>query len=244
MARLLSLRATLASDRRCFAEAQELLERAESIYKEFGESGEATRVLVKRGIYAGLAGQTERAVGLLSAALVLIDRRADPELALDTVHNLAWFLMDSGDWSQSAAVLSQFRQLYEEHGQRVVLIKKTWLEGRIDGGQGRLDQAAAALAAVIAELEEVGLGYEAAIAGLDLAAIRLRLGDTQAAVELVGQSAEAFLALGIGREALAAVVMLRDAIEQETATEGIVHEVARFLGRLEHDSGARFGFTV
>jgi tetratricopeptide (TPR) repeat protein len=236
-ARLLALRATLLCDHRRFAEAQDLLERAEAIYKDFGEGGEATRILVKRGLYAGYAGQVERAIGLLSAAVAVIDERAEPELALDAAHSLAVFLMDSGDWRQAAALVSQFRRLYERHGQRIVLIKKTWLEGRVEAARGRLDQGAAALEAAIAELEEVGLGYEAAIAGLDLAAVQLRLGRTQAAVRLIGRSAETFVALGIGREALAAVVMLRDAVEQETASEGIVQEVARFVRRLQHDPG-------
>ncbi len=237
LARLLALRATLLSDQRRFAEAQELLERAEAIYKEFGEAGEATRILVKRGIYAGYAGHAERSIGLLSAAVAVIDQRAEPELALDAINSLANSLMDAGDWRQSAALVSRFRRLYEEHGQRTVLIKKTWLEGRIEAARGRLDQGAAALEAAIAELEEVGLGYEAAIAGLDLAAVELHLGRTKEAVRLVGSSADTFVALGIGREALAAVVMLRDAIEQEKASEGIVREVARFLRRLQHDPG-------
>jgi hypothetical protein len=237
-ARLKTLQATLLAGQRHFDQALEALGGAEEAYAELGELRERVRLLVKKGIYQGYAARSAEAVRTLSLAVALIDRRTDPELALEAVHSLAVFHVDAGRWRRARALLLANARLYEEHGQGVLSIKRRWLEGRISACRSELGSAAQNLTAAIGGLEEAGLGYAAAIACLDLASVWLRLDKPRAAALLVEGAADFFLALGIGREALAAIAILREALRREDLSAGLVHEAIRSLRRLVNDPAA------
>ena len=115
-----------------------------------------------------------------------------------------------------------------------------WLEGRIEAGLGNRARAEKLLGRVRLGLEKEGLGYQAALAALDLTAILLSQGRPHEARELVIRAAKVFAALGIEREAMGAVLMLRQAFELEAATAAFVEEVAAFLRKIENDPSARF----
>jgi tetratricopeptide (TPR) repeat protein len=240
-ARLSSLQASLLGDQRHFPEALALLERAEELYLEVGETGEATRVLVKRGLYAGYEGQTDAAIELLTRGLAQLeaDAEADPKTVVSAVHNLAWFLMDAEHWSKAQELLWRSKKLYDEHAEPIVLVKKTWLEARISAGLGHLASAEKALKAAIKELNEAGLGYPAAIASLDLAAVWILRGRGKDAMGLIIQATDTFLALGVNREALGAIHLLQEAAEVQAVTAAILRETTRLLLRLEHQPTAR-----
>ncbi len=192
-ARLASLQASLLGAQRHFPEALGLLERAEATYREIGETAEAARALVKRGIYSGYAGLTDAGIDLLTegVAQLAADAQADPKLVVTSVNSLAWFLMDAERWSKAQELLWRTKTLYEEHAGPIVLVKRTWLEARISAGLGHLDTAEKALSAAIKDLNQAGLGYPAAIATLDLAAVRLRLGRSGALLDRGGHLVQA-----------------------------------------------------
>jgi len=239
-ARLLSLQASLLGDQRRFGEALELLKEVEETYELFGESQQAGGALVKRGLYTGYAGDAEEAVILLRRGLATIDAEADPQLAVAGVHNLARFLMDSGRPREARAILWRHRTFYEQHAERIVLLKRVWLQGQIDAALGQLDRAARRLAEALRGFDEARLGYQAALAALDLSEVLLREGKSKMAAGLVEQAAETFLALGIAREAIGALSLLQQAFEKEVATATAVQRVAAFFRRLEHNPTAHF----
>jgi len=125
-------------------------------------------------------------------------------------------------------------------GGRINEIKFRALEGRIDAGLGNYPRAETIFAEVIAGFEAVGLPIIASIERLDLAAALLAQGKAGEAFALILEAAEIFARLEIQREALMAVVLLRDAVEMETATQEMVEEVAKFLRRIEIDPALRF----
>jgi hypothetical protein len=57
---------------------------------------------------------------------------------------------------------------------------------------------------------------------------------------MIAEAVEVFLALGIQREALGAVLVLRDAFERRVATLGLLEDVVEFLRRWQIDPNARF----
>jgi tetratricopeptide (TPR) repeat protein len=238
-ARLMTLQATLLASQRHFDDALALLGRAAAVYGELGEEAEQARLLVKKGIYHGYAARPGEAIQALEEAVARIDPAADPELALEAAHSLAWFYMDAGRWRQSRALLWSHRVLYERHGQGVLAAKRRWLQGRIDAFRGELGTAEQQLTAALSGLAEAGLGYAAAIACLDLASVWLRLGKPRSAALLAEGAADSFLALGIGRESFAAIVVLREALVQENLSETLIHEVTGTLRRFVHDPAAR-----
>ena len=74
-----------------------------------------------------------------------------------------------------------------------------------------------------------GNGYDAAMASLDLALLYLKDGRTADVRRLAEEMATLFEAQDVHREALAAVVLFREAARREEVTAALVGEVRRVL---------------
>ncbi|HEX5761369.1 MAG TPA: hypothetical protein VF121_19455 [Thermoanaerobaculia bacterium] len=237
---LLSMRAALSVGQRRFPQALDLLERAEAIYRELGDHHQEGQAVVQRGLYTGYCGQPKEAVSLLRRGLGLIDEAADPQLALAAVHNLVRSLADCGELREARGLLWQNSGRYRQHADRIILLKRSWLQGQIAAGLGELDRAADRLAEAMHGFAEAELGYQEALTALDLAAVWMRRGRSQSAIELIERAAETFAAIGISREAVACLRLLQEACELKLANHVYVQAVSTFFRRLEHDPTARF----
>lgn len=238
--RLLDCLASLAGDRRRFEVACGALVLVHEFHRRHGDLHSAGRALLKLGIYTGYAGEPEGAVRLIERSRELLDPARDPALIVSAVHSELWFLVDCGQVREARKLLFLERPRLSEAPGRLNQVKIRWLEGKIDAGIGKLDRAEAALAEVRLGLAGAGLGYQAAIASVDLAAVLLRQRRAAEARDLVADCVKVFAAIRVEREALGALLVLRRACELRAATVGLVEEVATFLRRAEHDPYARF----
>jgi hypothetical protein len=87
---------------------------------------------------------------------------------------------------------------------------------------------------------EAGLSILAGIAMIDLTSALLAQGKAREAGQTVTRAVKLFAALHIQREALQAVILLRDSFQMQTATLAKVQEVADFLRRTISDPSLRF----
>lgn len=232
---LMDLTASLYVDQRRFPEAVRLLDSTHALYRSLGETHQAGRALISKGIATGYALDTEEAVRLLGQGLALIDAERDPRLALAGVHSILYFLVESGRLAEASRLLELSRKLYAAHGGRLDELKARWLEGLIAAGLG--DDATAELALSEARIGFAGAGlpYDAALASLALSEVWLRSGRTGKIKRLVNEMLAVFQARKIRREAIAALLMLREALEREGATIALLRSVASELTRLERE---------
>ncbi len=238
--RLLELEASLAADRREFGRASAILLKVADFYSRHNDPHLVGRTLVKLGLYAGYKGDLERAVELLEKSLVLIHSEREPSLACAAAHNLLLFLIDGRRFRDAKKLrLAHSRHLMNPGG-RINEVKFRALEGRIDAGLKNYPRAEAIFAEVIEGFEEAGLPIVASIGRLDFAAALLAQGKAGGAFAMILEAAEIFARLDVQREALLAVILLRDAVEMETATLEMVEEVAKFLRRIDIDPTLRF----
>jgi len=235
-ARLLDVQASLDADRRRFAEALKSLDVVHAVHLRRGDRHLAGRALLTKGLYAGYGGDPERAVELLEEGLALVDRRRDAGLVFGAVHNLARALMECGRFEAARELLRSNRS--GDPGGRVNRLKVRWLEGQIAAGLGELERAEKALAEVRLGFEELGLRYKAALAGLELAAVHLHQGRAGEARGHAREAVEVFTGLGIGREALASVLVIRAAFERGIATASLLESVAARLIHMEGEQTA------
>jgi tetratricopeptide (TPR) repeat protein len=238
---LVDLQASLAADRRQFRRACQALTRVHEFHRGHGDSHLAGRALISKGLYAGYAGEPEEGIRLLQEGLGLLEEDREPGLEFAAVHNQLLFLADCSRFAEARKLLSRQRRRLREAGGRLNRLKVTWVEGRIAAGLGELARAEGVFRRVRRGLEEAGLGYQAALAALDLAAVLLHRSEAREAQELVEAAAATFVALGIEREAVGAILMLTKAFEMRRATVALVEGVTSFLRRAEHDPAARFG---
>jgi tetratricopeptide (TPR) repeat protein len=238
--RLLELEASLAADRCEFGRASASLLKVADFYSRSDDAHLVGRTLVKLGLYAGYAGNSEKAVGLLEKSLALIDAKRDPSLACAAAHNLVLSLIESGRFPEAKKLRFLHAQHFLNGAGRINEVKFRILEARIDTGLGRYSRAVSIFHEVVAGLEEAGLSILASIERLHLAVALMAQGKAEEAFAVILEAAEIFACLDVQREALMAVSLLRDAVEMETATLEMVEEVAKFLRRIDIDPTLRF----
>lgn len=233
--RLFSVQASLLGDARRFDLAETALDLVFAIHRRRGDRQQAGRALIKKGIYAGYQGNTEDALMLIEQGLELVDEEKDPRLVYVALHNQARLLLDAGQVREARIALWKAKARGLDPGGRVNELRARWLEGQINAALGELERAEAALVEVKRGLQEAGLYYKAAMAGLELGAVRLRQAHSEAAAREILAAADVFVSLGIGREAGASLLLLRQAAEQRILDGALLDYV---LGMLRKGEGS------
>jgi tetratricopeptide (TPR) repeat protein len=229
--RLFSVQASLLGDARRFDLAETALDLVFAIHRRRGERLQAGRALIKKGIYSGCQGNTEDALMRIEQGLELVDEQKDPRLVYVALYNQARLMLDAGQHREARIALWKAKARGLDPGGRVNELKVRWLEGQINVALGELDRAEAALVEVKRGFQEAGLGYKAAVVGLELGALRLRQAHSEAAAREILSAADVFVSLGIGREASASVLLLRQAAEQRILDSALLDYVLVLLRR-------------
>jgi tetratricopeptide (TPR) repeat protein len=228
-ARLAELTAGILSHQRNFTGAFQALDLAYSIHRKQGDSSSAVRVLVQRGIYTGRSGDPEQGIQILARALRHTDENGDSKLRFLILHNILLFRVERGEFRSANLQLFEMRPLYVHHAGTVDLGKLRWIEAKIAAGLGELERAERAFQQVKEEFQGRGQVYAAAVAGLELAAVWLRQGRTDEVKRLVLEMLEVFRSRYVARESIAALLMLRDALDRDRASLELLAMVASVL---------------
>jgi len=240
LARILDVRASIRTDERRLDEASSLLDRVHDLYLQIGETHLAGRALVKKGISIHYDDRAAEAIPVLRRGLSLIDSRGDLQLFATGYQCLLDAMVSNGDFRAARRLLFESGLRLSFADEPLNLLKLDWLEGRILAGLGNLALAEKTLAAVHDGFLDVGLDYEAALVGLERAAVLLQLGRSAEVEELAAEALATFRALDVSREAWRAVRFLQEALQQRVATADLVRQVLGFLQRLERKPYLRF----
>ncbi len=227
LADLFDLSASLWIAKRQFDRADEALGLAHRLYLERRQHHLAGKALYQRGLAAQYAGQLPQATTHFCCAFDLIDAEKAPDLAVSALHNAVHCLADLGDFARADALFAAARPVLETLAGPVEKLKLRAVAGKIAAGLGRLHHAEVAFRAVRREFGLLKLPMHASLAGLELCAIWLQEGRIAEARGVVEETLATFLALGIEREALAALVLLEAAVRQEQATLELVKAALR-----------------
>src|SRR6185369_1442058 len=176
-----------------------------------------------KGLHTGYTGDPEEGIRLITRGLRRVERARDPRLVFQGLHNVLLFRVELGE----------MRPLYSRHADRIAQIKLRWIEGKICVGLGDFDHAERALRQAKEAFEGEGLIYDGAIVSFDLASVWLRQTTTTEVHRLAGEMLDTFRARSIAREALASLLMLRDAAGRNEATLDLIERVASVFERSE-----------
>lgn len=231
VADLLDRCASLRIDQRRFAEAGEMLDRLIALRRAERRPDRVGKALVLQGIAAVYGDDPQQARVKFLAALDELDPAADGRLVLIAHHNLVDCEIELNRFAEARRAQRSLAPLYERHAGEMDLLKRRGQEGKIAAGLGDLAAAEAIFRETRAAYERHGMPLYVALADLDLAAVwvrRRRFADVYAvADQLVGS----FAALGIGREALASFLLLREAARKEEATTAQIRQVVAQVAR-------------
>lgn len=233
-AHLLELKASLRRDQRRFAEAIALLDQAIRIYRSAGEEHRSGRALIKKATVFAQAGSPEESIPLLEEAARRVDPGRDARLPLCIQHNLATYLKDAGRPWEARGLLPKVRRLSRKLGNRLDLLRLTWLEGSIAESLDQVEEAKTAFEQARQGFLENGIVTDAALVCLDLAALYLKQGELEEAARLATSMLPIFESKQIHREALAALALVVESIERRESSVRLVQEIAALLRGSAH----------
>lgn len=231
-ARYFDVFASQEAARRRFDLAGKTLDIVISVYRRHGDHHLAGRALIMKGLFKGYSGDAERALLFIHRGLASVDQKRDPGLVVSAIHNQALFLVECGRFMEAHRTLIDLRRRGLVGG-RISTLKLRWLESHIYVGLLHLDLAEQALREVKQGFEEVGLGYKAALAGLELGAVWFQQGSFDAAEDIVLECADVFLSLGIRRELMASLLVVRKAAESRYLSLTALQKVIDLLHKEE-----------
>jgi tetratricopeptide (TPR) repeat protein len=222
LARVSELMAAYLNDLRRFSEAAPLLEQSIDLYGICGEVADLERALLSLAHLLNQANEPERAVVTYLRTL----RRMSPDSfnLLASIHGLAFNLVESGHCEVAQGVVDRYRRLYRRSG-RLNEYRLFWLEGKIAIGLQEYGKAEAKLNTARLAFLRVDKVVDAALVSLDLAWVYAKEGRRREVAFLVDQMLRTFRTVGIARESIASLLLLKKSCEQQRSIDALCGQI-------------------
>jgi tetratricopeptide (TPR) repeat protein len=239
-ARVLDLEASFLSDRGRFEEAIALLSKVYALYQEVGDAHLAGRTLISEGINIRHAGRPLEAIGTLEKGIHLVEEDRDAELSVIGQMALLDALVDAGKFGRANRMLlaSGLREAFS--AEPLNLLKLRWVEGKVHAGLGRFKRAETIYCSVRYEFLRLERNYDAAVLGLDLAALWLRQGRAVEVRTLAEEMYETFELLEVHQAAQHALYFVREACRRQRLTVPMIQRVRSFMEQVSWNPELRF----
>ena len=222
LARFGELLGTYLADLRKLSDAEEYLEAAADLYAELGLQQESHRARLGLAHILIQAYEPERAAVNYLRVLGVLD--GGSPYRLTAIHGLTLSLVEAGHAAVADQLLRSNKRLYQRSG-RLNKIRLFWLEGKVAKGLGRYGEADGKLNTARLAFARANQIYDSALVSLDLAWIYARQGRHQETIWLVESMIETFRGLGIAREALASLLLLKKSCEQRKSAENLTGQI-------------------
>jgi len=235
------LEGALRKEQRRFVLAEELLTRAVTLFGLVGAEERIASVLMTLSAMYFHRGLPTEAAETVQRALGKISLKADPRLYLCGRLNLSLYLTEAGKHEDGDRLLAEDASLYNEYGDDWLLLRRTWLLGKIAAGRGQIEVAEDRLREARDGFIVRGVGYDAAMVSLDLALLYLTEKRTAKVKQLAEEMLPIFEAQDVHREAVSALILFQDAAHREVATIASVKKLAAYLRDARTDPSLKFG---
>lgn len=240
---LLEVRAALRRDQNRFAEAHRLADETIAIYRRHRELHFLGRAFVEKGRVYTAAHDLEAAVHWLRKGLGLLDPTRERSFELGARLGLMLCLLESGRAQEAGFLLRASRSELNAYAGEVLGLRFRWLEGKIQQSLGELAAAEQALAEARRGFVERGLGFDAAMASLDLAGLYAAQGQPAEMRRVAEEMLPIFRAQDLHREAIAALIVFQQAVRMERVSTDLLREIRHYLERARKDNRLRFEYT-
>lgn len=233
---LLDLEASLRRAQRLFPQALQLHHDALSVAR----SEEVGSILLNQSATLEQKGDHEASLEVLDQAAQVIDGERQPRLRFGLRFNQAANLCRLGRVKEAALIVPEVRILAERLRNALDLVRTLWLEGSVTAGLGRRNEARAQLEQVRRDFEDRGLPYDYALVSLDVAMLYREERRFPEIKALAGEILKIFNAQGVHREAIAAIVLFREAAEKEQVTAELLRRLQGYLTEVQKNPHLRF----
>lgn len=222
--RFWALKASLRRAQRRLPEALELIEQALAAEEKPEDRG---RILIKKAKIMEEMGEFKKALSILRKAEGLLGVTPAPRLRLCIGHNRIWLLALTGRHAEARTLLPEVLELSRTLGNDLDLIRLRWVEGQIAFGFGEHEPAKRAFEEVRQEFASRGLGFDAALASLEVAVIYAHEKNAAAVKVIAQEILPLFGVQDIPREAFAVLGLFIQAAGAESLTEEFARHVLK-----------------
>ncbi len=240
LAHLMDLTSSLYIDQGRVEDARTMVDAVYAIHQREGDRQSTGRALISKGFSSVNALEYEEGIRLLSQGLGMIDAARDPRLVMSGIFNLVWSLVECGQAKQAEPLFEHSRKLFSAQIERIDGIRFIWLEGRIAAALRDNERAERRLSEARARFEELKMHGYVALVSLDLSALWLRAGRTVEIMAMIEETIAVFRTHGMSREAITTLLIVREALNKQQATEALLHTTASELLR-SYDLSTRRG---
>jgi tetratricopeptide (TPR) repeat protein len=237
---LLELKAALCRDQSRACEAHELLDGAAAIYRRYRDFHLMGRAFLQKGRVHGQENELAAAIDWLRKGLGLIEPERDPLLDLGARHFLMLYLTESGRAREARFLLKASRTEMLRHATPWLLARLRWLEGKIYGALHFPAEAERALLDARHGFLGLKADLDAAAVSLDLAVLCVAQGRAAEVRRLAEEILPVFRSRELHREAIAALLALRQASRMETRSARLLVEIRDHLDRARRGPTLRF----
>ncbi|MGD2114636.1 MAG: hypothetical protein PVG07_06280 [Acidobacteriota bacterium] len=238
-AELHSFFGSLFTDLRRFDEAGDHLDAALGVYDLIEDDEASARVVMKMANLHRYLGRLDEALEADRTAIALLPPGKSPALHLAARINQALDLHWTGRHDQARRIVHENRELVRRHADSHTRLRVHWLEGCIAAATGEVRLAERILTEVRDRFVYQEHGFNCALVCLDLAALHHRQGHHRDALEDATRAVRLFDAYEVHRDALAALLVVRDAAAAERLTAGAIRRAATVLQQAAHAPSAR-----
>jgi tetratricopeptide (TPR) repeat protein len=225
-AELLLLIAALRQRQRKVDDAIALNNRAIDLYESVHDVNGIARGRVQIANVHAVMGDLESAIQWTWMALQGLGTGVPlPSLFLP-IYNLLHWLVQAGHHRLAIDLMGVARPIFEACAGELDLAHFHWGRAQLETQLGRLDEAAWALEGLRDQFVGLGLPFDVALASLDLAFVYARQGRTSELRALASELLPIFRGLGIARETLATLALLRRAEADQASTAGLIRGLA------------------
>lgn len=232
----LKLRASLYLKREEFAAARILLQRHIALLERVDQSQDLGEAYLNLGAAWALDGDDHQALQCYDRALELLDETTDKRILLELRFNRLTSMADLGRNQEALNGLVELRRELElANGPATFLATVAMMEGEISQDLGQLGRAEDCFEEARQTFAAIGMPADAAITTLRLAILYLRQGRLEETKRLAEQFVPVLQARKLDREALAALLVFREAALRQALSVRLVLDT---IGVLEQ-CGAR-----
>jgi tetratricopeptide (TPR) repeat protein len=234
LATILNFETTLRVRQHRFDEALQLAEREIALCRRWGQLHRLGEAYHSRGVVHALHGDDSQAIRDFERCLEYLDAERDPRIVLTSRHNLVSLLHEAGRANEALVRLRETRPLYHQLGDRLNLLRLRQLEGEIALGQGDEKLAEDCFLEARNGMIAANIAWEAAEISLRLAELYLAQGRNRETREVAEQIMPIFQSRDLHTEAIAALLLIREAVFNETLTVNMVRQTISFLRQLRN----------
>lgn len=191
------LESSLRLGQRRLRSAVTILLRAQMVYELEGLQSEAVATLLLLSKAHRRLGELDRAFELLDQADRGLARTAHPRFTIIAAERRAMLLLQVGKPEVALQVLASLDGLTAEHGDPIMLLRRSWQLGRVSRSLGDLEAAEHSLLQVVEGFSSRRMILDVALARLELSRLYRRQGRMPEAGDLAEQATTTFLDIGL-----------------------------------------------